>query len=281
MSSPFILPRGVTPLAAPPGFPPDVVPNQVIQAAHINAIRDSAAVWPGNVNGNGKTLTGVAAIGSAIVETPLLRSAADMVFGVGAGYPERMRIVAASGNIGLFTTNPVRLFQVRVGANQNLAISTSGSVVQLETLNDAATVNVPLWYTASAHIFQVGSVGIGTSNPQSPLDVAGSISGGRVNVTFTNQGAAATGNRIRLRLGPSAGFINTDIYPYIESYTQDAPSQASGLAFGTYSGGSYEVMRITASGGIALPFLPASNPGAGTKLLWYDPADGNTVKFAA
>jgi hypothetical protein len=27
--------------------------------------------------------------------------------------------------------------------------------------------------------------------------------------------------------------------------------------------------------------LPSSNPGAGTKQLWYDPADGNRVKFAA
>lgn len=27
--------------------------------------------------------------------------------------------------------------------------------------------------------------------------------------------------------------------------------------------------------------LPSSNPGAGTKKLWYDPADGNRVKFAA
>lgn len=48
--------------AAPPGFPPDVAPNQIIYAAHINAIRDSVAVWPGNVDGNGKNLSNVATI---------------------------------------------------------------------------------------------------------------------------------------------------------------------------------------------------------------------------
>lgn len=34
-------------------------------------------------------------------------------------------------------------------------------------------------------------------------------------------------------------------------------------------------------GGLALTNLPSSSPGAGTKMLWYDPSDGNRVKFAA
>src|SRR5512145_2152626 len=58
--SPFMLRPAAR--AAPPGFPPDVAPNQIIYASHINAIRDSVAVWPGNVDGNGKNLSGVAAI---------------------------------------------------------------------------------------------------------------------------------------------------------------------------------------------------------------------------
>jgi len=34
-------------------------------------------------------------------------------------------------------------------------------------------------------------------------------------------------------------------------------------------------------GNITLTTLPSVNPGAGSKQLWYDPADGNRVKFAA
>jgi hypothetical protein len=40
-------------------------------------------------------------------------------------------------------------------------------------------------------------------------------------------------------------------------------------------------LRINASKLVIFNALPASNPGAGTKQLWYDPADGNRVKYAA
>jgi hypothetical protein len=32
--------------------------------------------------------------------------------------------------------------------------------------------------------------------------------------------------------------------------------------------------------GLQMGTLPSSNPGAGTKRFWYDPADSNRVKFA-
>lgn len=37
---------------------------------------------------------------------------------------------------------------------------------------------------------------------------------------------------------------------------------------------------VDSTGGIAVPGLPSVNPGAGSKKLYYDPADGNRVKFA-
>ena len=46
-----------------------------------------------------------------------------------------------------------------------------------------------------------------------------------------------------------------------------------------YSGGKQ--MSLRPNGGLQLYNLPSANPGAGTKQLWYDPADGNRVKFAA
>jgi hypothetical protein len=36
-----------------------------------------------------------------------------------------------------------------------------------------------------------------------------------------------------------------------------------------------------AAGKLSVPSLPSSNPGAGTKQFWYDPADGDRVKFSA
>ena len=38
---------------------------------------------------------------------------------------------------------------------------------------------------------------------------------------------------------------------------------------------------VSADGTLEFGPLPSSNPGAGSKRFWYDPADGNRVKFAA
>ena len=46
-------------------------------------------------------------------------------------------------------------------------------------------------------------------------------------------------------------------------------------------GYSNEIAMFAGNGSVKFAGLPSSNPGAGTKQLWYDPADGNRVKFAA
>lgn len=43
---------------------------------------------------------------------------------------------------------------------------------------------------------------------------------------------------------------------------------------------SISMTEIAMRGHIRATDLPSSNPGAGTKRFWYDPADGNRVKFA-
>jgi len=48
----------------------------------------------------------------------------------------------------------------------------------------------------------------------------------------------------------------------------------------TGSSGSLSITAtVTISGGLALTGLPSTAPAAGSKRLWYDPADGNRVKF--
>jgi hypothetical protein len=58
-------------------------------------------------------------------------------------------------------------------------------------------------------------------------------------------------------------------------------SAGPGLLF--YVGGSAAAkigLDIQASGRLACPNMPTTNPGAGTKVLWADPADGYRVKLA-
>jgi len=39
-------------------------------------------------------------------------------------------------------------------------------------------------------------------------------------------------------------------------------------------------LDLLTNGGIRMPLLPGVNPGAGTKQLWYDPADANRLKYS-
>lgn len=279
--SPFMLRPAAR--AAPPGFPPDVAPNQIIYAAHINAIRDSVAVWPGNVNGNGKTLSGAASIGSAIVETPKLQSAADLTFNVGAGYPERVRLTAA-GNVGIGTVSP--------GARCDVVGPSPGG--QMNALRWARDDEISLGYLTTDPVgylsgaiaiyrnnaantfisangksyFMGGNVGIGTADPDAMLDVEaatgdfGIVVGGGVSTTGYEIGRQSSG-------GAAIGFLR---------FHGRQPG-FGGFAFSNASNG--QIVLILNNGGIVLNFLPAANPGAGSKQLWYDPADGNRVKFAA
>jgi hypothetical protein len=114
------------------------------------------------------------------------------------------------------------------------------------------TTNIAHPSSASNNIVLDSSarVGIGTATPGSVLDVSATTVAGRTNVTFTNPASGNTANRMRLRIGPSAGFVGTDFYPYIEAYCENATSQVSGLAFGTFdsNGVTGERVRIDSSG---------------------------------
>jgi hypothetical protein len=188
MDSPFMLRPIVR--AAPPGFPPDVAPNQIIYAAHINAIRDSVAVWPGNVSGNGKTLHSVGSIG------------------IGTASPE--------GPLHLAGVNP--MIVIRDQANRKGRIDMNGNVLRVGELSVSDIVGIDL---------ATANVGIGTMGPGSKLDVvsAASIDGlsltavNRTSIWFklTNgvsrnwlfQNAVASADDFQFLASPSAGATPT------------------------------------------------------------------------
>jgi hypothetical protein len=159
-------------------------------------------------------------------------------------------------------------------ANVVTKVGSAGQIVE-GGITDESAAN-----SDHVHITAAGNVGINTPSPTGPLEALGIASGGRVNVTFLNNGAAGAGSRMRLRLGSWTGFNQSDLYPYVEAYNATADGSQVGLAFGIYQGAVVEVMRLGPFGVVAFPALPSTNPGAGTKQLWYDPADGNRVKYA-
>ena len=130
-------------------------------------------------------------------------------------------------------------------ANVVTKVGTAGQIVE-GGITDLSAGN-----SGSVNITAAGNVGIGTGSPTTRLDVKQNVTP-RANVTFLNASAPATGNKMRLRLGPTNGFENSDIYPYVEATCEDGPSQNAGIALGTYAGALNERVRITAGGQVGI-----------------------------
>ena len=174
MSSPFLLPRSITPFVAPPGFPADVAPNQIIFASHINAIRDSVALWPGDVNGNAKNLTGVALMSASVV-------AANM----SPAPPAATSRLWATGDQTLVGANRALMFNLyydtawraaSAGYGYAITHTTTGKLDFLVAGSAAAgAINTPtaILSVYASGITVNGYVGVGGVNPFHNLSVAG------------------------------------------------------------------------------------------------------------
>jgi len=92
----------------PSGWPPDVSPNQTITAAHINAIRSSAYAWPGDVDGQGHTLSNVHLAGATGVLSDPTTTAGDILARDGSALG-RFPIGAAGQVLTVDTAAPAKL----------------------------------------------------------------------------------------------------------------------------------------------------------------------------
>lgn len=123
-------------------------------------------------------------------------------------------------------------------------------------------------------ILNGGNVGINSSNPVSTLDVGGIVSvgvngGGRIDLYDIN----ASGHMFKFVV--SSGILQIQ---NVASAVICQMEESGGRVVFPYS---IQVnTTLVALNAVQFSNLPSANPGAGTKQLWYDPADGNRIKYA-
>jgi hypothetical protein len=96
-----------------------------------------------------------------------------------------------------------------------------------------------------------------------------------------SQGVVLTGGRIETDVGVEVvgGVVRGFSAIGVDGLTiANKDDISAGIAFGNYGTGNE--LWLTSAEGLVIRDLPSSNPGPSSRQLWYDPADGNRVKFA-
>ena len=168
---PFVLPRAV-PIA--PGWPPDVAPNAVILSSHINLIRDSPALWPGDVDAQGHWLRNVKLENVTGVLVDPTTTAGDLIARGALAAPERLPVGAAGQVLTVDLALPQKLKWSapiaavpsvfgRTGAVVAVAGDYSAAMVTNAVSDQGAYAN-PAWITSLAYSKITGAPAAGVGS---------------------------------------------------------------------------------------------------------------------
>jgi hypothetical protein len=189
---------------------------------------------------------------------------------------ERMRI-DSSGQVGIGTTSPGNLLHVSgTGTVCQLASSNNNNLINLKgngatngvwlgtTSSDDFVISSGASVTERARIDSSGRLGIGTSSPSTPLEVAGAVGSGVISDYLSlyypqSYGGGGSGPRMLFKANDIAGTKSTyaGIWSLLHANTVGAHSGK--LVFGTTSGGNLvERLRIDESGNVGIGTTSAS-----------------------
>ena len=153
------------PLAPPAGWPPDVFDGNVIDAAHINEIRDSVFLWPGDVDAGGHALTGlgflVAGAGGLVATGPIVSRGSF----VGVESADGSTVIANIDTQGGYR------------GPSGLLIDQSGAFVGLGGVNTAAGVTAAWSQIGSGGLVVTGGPIIAKGGSLSVQDAGGTLLG--------------------------------------------------------------------------------------------------------
>jgi hypothetical protein len=234
---------------------------------------------------------------------------------------ERFSILATNGNVGINTATPACLLDVSgcIRATGTGVSPTAGAGLEISYAPGLNWARI-LAYDRSAGVYKDIRIGtangvqlavnanntVTIGDSANPCNLGVGTASASFKVTVSGGGAAeGTGGSL---FTPSINWSNslciTDTAPAVWAggalilgkdnlnlaamrvvYNNGTGFGTGELCFYTRPVATTEAMalalRITTSGVLVNPTMPTANPGAGTKALWADPADGYRVKFAA
>lgn len=209
----------------------------------------AAQSWAGAFNFVNYALTGtekrIAAIGG-ITDTASNTGAIMFFTSAGGGMSERMRITSA-GWVGINQAAPHRVLDIHGGTNLNLWIdptSVSGWMI-LNGANDAGNANIPLGFYASVYNFNLGYVGINSSNPAYQLTVMGnnSVADGIQVASPSYSGVPSPGSIVGTVVNGRGFNMTVD---------GQAATVTSGVGVGLAASRAGELIRVNNTGGTAI-----------------------------
>lgn len=243
---------------ASPGYTLDVNGGIRAGAAGYYSPTDNLNIYSGTVKviaaGGGSTIIGSNFFGGAI----------DFI-GTGGTL---LRINAATGNVGIGTTDPKDILHVKKSTDVNLAVGGAVALtgaVSVNAINDAGTANTPLEIRSSETMFSAGNVAIGNMARTYALNVNGII--------YTPGNLYAGGN---VGIGTTAPQHALDIQGAYYS-RMVVRGNVSGAVTIDWNEGN--VQHITLAGNVTLTFTNGQSGGRYVLVVKQDAIGGRTVTW--
>jgi hypothetical protein len=248
-------------------WPPTLSDGQPVTTAWLNAVAQAPAAWQGQVNANNNDLANINSM------------SCKAIFGVGA-------------KIGLNTNVPIRDLHLKGQTGQSLEVLlekpdagadqkywrfiVNTDLMTLDAVNDAYTAAASAWMAIRnglniTHIvFPLGKVSIGTTNATAKLTVVPD-SDGQAGLHLL-----CPSNHAKLFT------VIPESSPNAATFGYWAGSQWGNLYVGGTIWSDFQIgaAQFRCGGDLILDNIPTSYPGAGTKKVWADPADGYRLKLA-
>jgi len=237
-------------------WPTTISDGQPVTTAWLNAVAQAPAAWQGQVNANNNNLTNINSLSCNAIFS--------VQYGIGLNTASPIRDLHLKGHAGM----PIEMLfeKADAAADQKYwRLLVNSSQMSLDAVTDAYNDATNAWIAMRSGVyvtrvsFPWGSVGIGTINPSAKLTVVPDADG-------------VAGIHVVSPSNTSKMFV----------VTPEASADRATLGFWTGSawGETKIAGRINCIGDMILGGIPTSYPGAGTKKVWADPADGYRLKLA-